>query len=140
MKPLVILSIMACVLPLNLKADTIDYWHVYYNNTMIHDFNGWKEKVVVLKLSTIKKSDYLGVKYFKDMLCHSCINYLTIEKKETKRLKSEEGQGTGNLIKIPLSSLMKHFKDTGQREYNVYYVEKRGEEKRRYFVFSLKLE
>lgn len=71
MKPLVILSIMVCGLSFKAHADTIHYWHVYYNDLMIHDFNGYKEKVVVLKWNAVKKPHYLGVKYFKDTPCHS---------------------------------------------------------------------
>lgn len=131
---------MACILTLKLKADTIDFWHVYYNDVKIHEFNPYFRGEVKLKLKAVKATDYLIVEYFRDTPCRSCINYLTVEHQEVSPLKSPEGRGTGNPVKIPLSSLMKHFKDTGQREYNVYYVEKRGEEKRRYFVFSLKLE
>lgn len=121
-------------------ADTIDYWHVYYNDVKIHEFNVLSKGKVVLKSSKIKSSDSLTIKYFNDTPCRSCETYLSFENTNTKALVSTKGIGTFNPVKISLIELQQHFKTEGLKTCNVYYVEKREGKKNRRFIFQLKLE
>ena len=62
------------------KADTIDYWHVYYNKTKIKEFNQISRgKTLVFKIANIKKKDSITVKYFRDTPCFDCVTSLTAE-------------------------------------------------------------
>lgn len=123
-----------------INADTIDFWHVFYNGVKIHEFNVLSKGKVVLKSSKIKSLDSLTVKYFKDIRCSSCETYLSFENNKSKALVSTQGQGTFDPVKISLLELQRHFKTERLKTCNVYYVEKqKGKEKRR-FVFQLMLE
>ena len=55
------------------KADTIDYWHVYYNKIKIKEYNQYSKGEIVLKIKDIKKSDSLTIKYFRDTPCDDCL-------------------------------------------------------------------
>lgn len=127
---------MTCVLPLSLQADTIDYWHVYYNDVKIYEFNQHFQGTVKLKLNTIKSTDSLSVSYFNDTPCHSCTKYLVFEAPGIEPIKSNKVKG--KLVKIAIRELSQL--NEGQKEYNVYYLERHPGEELRYFVFSLKLE
>lgn len=127
---------MACVLPLNLQADTIDYWHVYYNDVKIHEFNQHFQGTVKLKLNTIKSTDSLSVSYFNDTPCHSCTKYLVFEALGIEPIKSNKVKG--KLVKIAIRKLSQLNEE--QKEYNVYYVERQPREELRHFVFLLKFE
>ncbi|MEO6455540.1 MAG: hypothetical protein ABIN97_15780 [Ginsengibacter sp.] len=48
------------------KADTIDYWHVYYNTTMIGDFNDYGENKIIIKRTELKAEDSIKVTFFSD--------------------------------------------------------------------------
>lgn len=123
-----------------MNADTIDFWHVYYNGVKIHEFNVLSKGKVVLKSSKIKSSDSLMVKYFNDTPCRSCETYLSFENTNTKALVSIKGLGTFNPVKISLLELLQHFKTEGLKTCNVYYVEKQKGKEIRRFIFPLMLE
>jgi hypothetical protein len=123
-----------------MNADTLDFWHVYYNDVKIHEFNVLSKGKVVLKSSKIKSSDSLTVKYFKDMRCSSCETYLSFENNESKALVSTKGRGTFNPVKMSLLELQQHFKTEGLKTCNVYYVEKQKGKENRRFIFPLMLE
>ena len=61
------------------KADTIDFWHVYYNQTKIREFNQYGTHEIILKLDSLKSGDSITVKYFRDTPCFDCATYLTVE-------------------------------------------------------------
>jgi hypothetical protein len=54
------------------KADTIDYWHVYYNKTKIKEYNQYSKGEITLKIKNIKNKDTLTVRYFRDTPCSDC--------------------------------------------------------------------
>ncbi|MFA7326842.1 MAG: hypothetical protein WC121_09275 [Candidatus Kapaibacterium sp.] len=54
------------------KADSISYYHVYYNSTKISEINEYSKGVVILKEADIKMEDSLEIKYF---FCAICVDY-----------------------------------------------------------------
>jgi hypothetical protein len=54
------------------KADTLDYYHIYYNDISIGEFNlhNTKDKATIIKIdiSNIKDGDQISLKYFRDFI------------------------------------------------------------------------
>ena len=88
------------------KADTIDYWHVYYNQTIIKKFNQFSKGEITLKIKDIKKTDSLTVKYFRNTPCGTCETRVEIEDSHQSVITTGQGIGTFNPIKISLFDLL----------------------------------
>lgn len=68
------------------KADTIDYWHVFYNNIKLKEFNQYSNGLIRLNFADIKSKDSLKIYYFHDAPCSFCENMLIIENSEHKTI------------------------------------------------------
>jgi hypothetical protein len=88
------------------NADTIDYYHVYYNNIIIKE-NPRDTTPISFKKTEIKETDSLSVRYWTDTPCASCKFYLVVidEKNIYVKVTSALGQGT------PLSISMQDILD-----------------------------
>jgi hypothetical protein len=95
------------------KADMIDYWHVYYNDVKINEFNEYshvysgKPNEIRLKIKDIKETDSLSIIYFFDYCCSQ--NSTTIVKIENEgRFVITKGIGNGsqNPIKVSVFDLL----------------------------------
>lgn len=105
------------------KADTIDFWHVYKNGVKIKECNQFGTHELVLKLSEIKNSDSITVKYFRDTPCHDCPTYLTAEDEKHHVVVMSKGKGTFNPVSFALKDLLEYRKATGKNTFEVYYKE-----------------
>lgn len=77
--------------------DTLDYWHVYYNNKVIAKFNSASQDLnIKIDSSNIKKFDTISVRYGKDTRCVKCTYRLFVRNESNRKLriiKSEEFWG-----------------------------------------------
>jgi len=49
------------------KPDTVDFWHVYYNDVKIKEFSQYSNnKEITLRIKDIKKADSLTIMYYND--------------------------------------------------------------------------
>lgn len=122
-------------------ADTLDYWHVYYNNVKLKEFNQNGNHDIILKLDNIQKGDSITVKYFKDTPCSDCLTYLTVEDEKHHIITTSKGKGTFNPISFALKDLISFSAASGKNYFEVYYFE--GDVKRssdKIVIFKLKLE
>jgi hypothetical protein len=123
------------------KADTIDFWHVYYNKTKIREFNLYgdtKFKTIVLR--NIQQADFIVVKYFRDTPCSDCLTTLYAENEKQERVSIAQGKGTFNPVTLPLKDIFEHQKRTKHAVFDVYYFEgKPDNEKNKQFLFRIKL-
>ncbi|HLP93054.1 MAG TPA: hypothetical protein VK168_03415 [Saprospiraceae bacterium] len=136
-----ILILAISLLAIPAKADTIDYWHVYYNNARVKAFNAYTKGELRLRISDIKKSDSLAIRYFRDTPCAQCETILTIEDKSSRQIAQAYGLGTAQAIKIPVSNLLQDQLHYGEKDFKVFYQENLPLQKRqRVFLFTIKLE
>jgi|SRR5690554_788367 len=102
MKQLIIIFSFLLI-SLNGYCDTLDYWNVYINDSLIGQFDTNSQKPTIdLKQSNINKNDLITVKYGTDNPCSDCIYVLSvlIEVKE-KTPEVETAQEFGKLsIKV----------------------------------------
>ena len=107
-----------------LKADTIDYWHVYYNNKKIKDYTQYsKKRAIIFKLEKIKSNDTLKIKYFRDTPCQDCDTYLVIEDGKHNLILTIKGKGTFNPISFSLNKLVAFKRKSNNDSFEIYYFE-----------------
>jgi len=75
MKRILVLFFVTTVL--SAKGDTIDFWHVYYNNNLIGDFSETSGtpghvNLVKLKANQIRPGDLLRIEYYGDVIRWDC--------------------------------------------------------------------
>jgi hypothetical protein len=104
------------------KADTIDYWHVYYNKTKIKECNQYSKGEIVIKIKDIKKTDSLTIKYFRDTPCENCETQVIIENGKYIVTKGK-GLGTFSPIKVSLYDLLQYHLKADKDVYEVFYQE-----------------
>jgi hypothetical protein len=67
MKRILVIFILIIGLANIVKADTCDFWHVYYNDVKIKEFAQYSNnKEITLKIKDIKNTDSLTIMYFND--------------------------------------------------------------------------
>ena len=100
------------------KADTIDFWSIYLNETKLQNCNGFAIGKVVLKINDIKRTDSLTVNYFTCAACFDCETRVSVENSQGKVIASGKGLGTYNPIKISLFDMVQN---SGKMIYIAYF-------------------
>ena len=120
----VILVITALIyLPSLSKADTIDVWHVFYNQRLIQDFNAYSANEIVLKMDSIQPGDSITVRYFRDTPCYDCATFLAIENEKHYVFFEHSSRGTGTPISISVDQLLAIRNKGYIRPFLVFYHE-----------------
>lgn len=120
------------------KADTIDYWHVYYNGRIFKKYNqNHKNQVIALEFDQIKENDSIKVVFFSDTRCPECLTSLALFNGEKDQVDISE-------IKEGIYSLTFKVKDLiilGSKLYKnsfpIYLIEEREEARRKSFLFRI---
>ncbi len=125
----------------SVKADTIDFWHVYYNNVKIQEYNQYSKGIIVLKIKDIKKTDSLSIKYFRDTPCDDCETQVAIENGRHFVITKGKGLGTFNPIKVSVYDLLQYHLKADKEVYEVFYHEGQITSRtQRVLIFRIKLE
>jgi len=138
MTKILIILISALGLFNSAKADTIDYWHIYYNKIKIKEYNQYSNGVITLKVKDIKKTDSLTVMYFRDTPCDNCETQLAIEDRKHRAITKGKGIGTFKPIKVSVFDLLQYHLKSDKTVYEVYYQE--TSRTQRVLIFNIKLE
>ncbi|MGG9961265.1 hypothetical protein [Ferruginibacter sp. SUN106] len=123
MKKLLFIFLIFGVFSQNTKADTIDFWHVYYNKTKIKEFNQFGTNEIIIKLNSIKAGDSLTVRYFRDTPCPDCPSLLTVEDEQHRVFVSSKGMGTFNPVSFSLDALVELKKQGYNQPFEVFYTD-----------------
>lgn len=116
------------------KADTIDFWHVYYNNNLIKEFNESSRHSLVRIDNFIKDSDTLAVYFWDDTPCSDCKMSLFIKSWEGNTLKTINVIGETTPFKISLKELLASDEKSNEKAYEFILYEN---EKERHILFGL---
>ncbi len=124
------------------KADTIDFWHVYYNNVEIKDYTDYGSiSILTLKLDSIKLTDRITVKFFNDRPCFDCKSFLAIEGLKKKKIILAKGRGTGNPVTFTIKRLLSYKKRFRKNSFGIFYFEsKYGKRVNSPPLFTIQLE
>ncbi|GAB2833678.1 hypothetical protein [Ferruginibacter profundus] len=123
MKKLVLPFLLIFAFAQNTKADTIDFWHIYYNQTKIRACNQFGTYQIVLKLNSIKSGDSITVRYFRDTPCSDCPSLLTVEDEKHRVFASSKGMGTFNPVSFSLDALVELKKQGYNEPFEVFYTD-----------------
>ena len=138
MKQFILLFISTIGIFNSVKADTIDYWHIYYNDVKIKEYNHYSKGEITLKIKDLKKTDSLTIKYFRDTPCSDCETQVIVESKSHFVITKGKGFGTFNPIKISVFDLLLK----ADRDFSYVYYQEGGKTNQtpRLLLFKIKLE
>lgn len=139
MRSLLLFAIAVVVLSLPAsaaKVDTLDYWHVFYNNRVVGKFNQTSaNRQIVIKKIDFKPADLLSVNYGNDAPCKDCLVGLYV-KGETSKIKLAGAKGTFAALKVSVKSIISVMKTLDKNTIQVFYYDRY----RDIPIFEIKLE
>lgn len=107
-------------------CDTIDYWHVYYNDNVIARFNANSNDLLIsLNIADIKPADMISVLHRDDTPCMDCECTLFVRDERNIKLKITEGK-YGSRLSFLLTELLEIGKKSNSKRYDFYYWEQDG--------------
>lgn len=120
------------------KADTLSYWHVYFNYLKLKEYaeySNLSNDLIKLDQKEIKQNDTLSVIYYSDTPCFSCKTSIYIIDEKKKNITLGQSVGEQTPLRISVFDLMKNIK---QNEANVYYSSDKFDGA--FLIFNIKLE
>jgi len=116
------------------KADTIDFWHVYYNDVQIKEF---QNNELTLKIKDIKKTDSLTVMYFRDVHIIDCEAKVEIEDSFKFVIVKGVGIDRGTPLKISIFDLLVSARKS---PFFAYYSDCLTENREKILLFKINFE
>lgn len=118
---LVVMSVLGFACTSN--ADTISFWHVYYNQVKIRDYNVYSQNAVIkFRVDSIQPADSLTVQYFDDTPC-PCAVTLVIQDQQGNAILTRNGRSTHSPITFSLFALSEISSTGKQYDFTVYFIE-----------------
>ena len=121
-------------LPFFAQCDTLDYWSVYLNDSVIGQFNSLTPNPVLrVNKESIHPTDTIFVSYSNDHPCANCDYYYAIKAtKNGHKLIAQRSKQLGMKIPFPLVGLKKY---EGTLDFECFVYEDRyGDEEGAYLV------
>lgn len=85
----------------NGKCDTLDYWHVTINDSLIGQFNSLNANPTINLSSEWSNFDSISIQYFSDTPCSECRSMLSV--RDENKMKFRATSNTGAWVKLTLS-------------------------------------
>lgn len=115
------------ILPLTGFCDTTDYWHIYYNDSVIAKFNSASQDLKIeLKRSKIKNVDTLSIRYGDDTPCYDCKFVLFVRNEKKQKLRITKTNQFWGKLSFGLSDLIEFGDKNKSKRYDFYYWEQDG--------------
>ncbi len=122
-------------------CDTIDYYHVYYNNLKIKEFNQHHLKnppTIEIDIDSLKNADKIIVKYWNDTPCSNCKFFIRVKDNDTKKIISENSNiGQFKPLTIKLKDLLEYYAIKNKSKLEIYYFENNDKNIRLLFYLTL---
>lgn len=123
------------------KADTINYWHVYYNGKKLKELTYYTNNTIVIKSPQIRKGDSIRVFFFRDTPCSDCMTNLTVDDINDTRVTISKGKGIGNALSFSLTDILLYKNSTGKNTFQVCYFDKVNMlQAKKPIIFTVRLE
>ena len=121
-KILIIIGLL--ILPLIGFCDTLDYWHVYYNDSVIAKFNSVSQDLKIeIARSKIKEGDTLTVRHGDDTPCINCKFVLFVRDEKKRKLRITETDEFWGKLSFGLKDLIGFGDKNECKRYDFYYWE-----------------
>lgn len=113
------------LISLNGLCDTIDYWYVYINDSLVAKFDeNSKDLTFKLKADNIKKDDKITIRYFKDTHCINCIYGLFVRDQQNRKLRETTTKEHFGKLTLSLKDLTDFGKVNNSKEYHFNFFER----------------
>ena len=110
--------------------DTLDYWHVYYNNKVIAKFNSTSQDLnIKIEKSKIKVSDTISIRYRTDTPCPDCTFILFVRDEKKRKLRITKSSELWSKLSLELIDLTEFGRKNRSKRYDFYYWERNSEGK-----------
>ena len=110
-RQIIILGLMA--MPLIGFCDTLDYWHVYYNDSVIAKFNSASQDLKIeIDRKDVNEGDTLSIRYGDDTPCNDCKFVLFVRDEKKRKLRITETNGFWGKLSFGLKELVEFGKKT----------------------------
>jgi hypothetical protein len=117
----ILITLGLLILPLIGFCDTIDYWHIYYNNIVLAKFNSVSQDLKIeIDRSRIKDEDTLTVRHGDDTPCIDCKSVLFVGDEKKQKLKIAETNEFWGKLSLGLKDFIK-FGDKNMSNQNDFY-------------------
>lgn len=89
------------------KCDTLDFYHVYLNDSLLAKFNSFSEpKSISLKISEVKETDVITVRHFTDAPSPDNVYKLFVLLEVMEKTPKAETQSNFGKMSISISELL----------------------------------
>lgn len=123
------------------KADTTDYFHIYFNDERIKMADEAHPAVLTYNGQKVQKTDSITVKPSKDAPCYTCKTFLYVENTTNVLVQKAVGKGTFNPITFSLKDLVGD--EQKPMDYRVFYSEEspngKDGETPKVLIFTIKI-
>ncbi len=113
------------ILPYIGFCDSLDYWHVYYNDSVIAKFNSVSQDLEIeIKRSRIKEGDTLTMRHRDDTPCSNCKFVLFVRDEKKRKLRIIETSELWGKLSFGLNDLIEFGDKNKSKRYDFYYWER----------------
>lgn len=138
---LILLTLLISIFSSRAKCDTIDYWHVYLNDSLIAEFNANSaDKTIRLNRKELSSDDNLVVRYGTCMHCIDCHYSLEISLDIAEPKPSVESKEYFGKLAYPLDYLLNVNRKYDRTKFQFYCQVGISKGSYRTRVFELQLE
>ena len=129
------------ILPTESFADTLDFWSVYLNDSLIAELNMTSDDFnMELDKQTINVNDTISIVYGNDHPCYNCEYYYAVkDRKDGIKIHVERRNRTTEKVYFPLIKL-KEYTGFNEFEFFVYEHSYVNDDASYLVLFTLKLE
>lgn len=119
----ILITLGLLMLPFIGFSDTLDYWHVYYNDSVIAKFNSVSQDLEIeIDRSRIKEGDTLTLRHGVDT-CINCKFVLFVRDEKKRKLRITETSEFRGKLSFGLMDLIEFGDKNESKRYDFYYWE-----------------
>lgn len=120
----ILVTFILLISPIIGVCDTLDYWHIFYNDSIIAKFNSTSQDLKIeISKSTIKENDTLTLRYRSDTPCTNCKFVLLVRDEKKIHLKRTETTTAWANLSFNFHELIQKGDKKKSKTYDFYYWE-----------------
>ena len=105
-------------------GDTIDFWHVYINDSVVVRYNAVSDDLTIhLKSTSIADDDEISIRHWDDTPCLECKQVLFVRDEKHRKLRITETDEFGGKMTFSLKDLLDFGRKNDSKRYDFYYWE-----------------
>lgn len=121
-------------------CDTLDYWHVYLNDSVIAKFNATSQDLnLEISKTRIKDGDIISIRHGDDTPCVNCKFVLFVRDQNKRKLRITETEQFWGKLSFDLIDLIEFGIKNKSKRFDFYFWEKDENGKRTPMKLILKL-